>query len=390
MGTRWSNCGVIVLMSMLSGCCGADDVRRAAVVSPAAMVPQRTAAESADMRALAIDLVAGRACEEIRGTIYPLRAGGQRKAAGEQPVIGRLWLDRCRVRRLAEGIAIEVDGGGWRWIERKAEALGATFAIDQYVRFGASFHVTAALDVAYATEEHLLHLWLTPTEPIRAAIKPTGDIEVHMSSAWSSALGWAADVLPLSSVDERAVGMVSNKVSKQAASALKFGYSLVMDLCTGERRAKLGVISQGEILGQHRATQKAEPAQDTLVRLHPNGIDLAGPFRAERDQLVVDLEVLEGPGVNARMICRDDAKRTMNAFVSDQSLPDLEPKTEIQARGDASARLKVEAECELMLLTQPLQPDEGVTFRIQVAHPAVEQEGLLDCTRSEHSSRTRE
>lgn len=386
---------LVVLGASCNGAaCGGDQGTSVAVtVVPGPIdLPARTAAESEDVRDLVTDLVASRICGEIRGTFHALHASRGSDDQDPPAITGRLWLEKCQVRRHPDAIGLRVDARGWRWIDREVEQLGARFAIDQYVRFTADLGGSLTADVAYDRDRHLLYLWLTPSEPLRVAVKPIGKIEVRRSEAWSSVLGWAADVFPGASLETRARQELSRQSSRRIASWLAGGYTLIVDLCTGARHIGLGAVEEGAVPAALARDRERDALADLRVRLHPRGIDIAGPFRAGAQPLSAEIEVHEGPGVHAEMLCRAEADQVVDAFLSGARLPDVQPRARVRARPGAPATLRASADCDLAIITRPVSRRAPVLYQLRVTRDGVAEEpdGVLSCPRDDPAQRARQ
>lgn len=367
--------------------CGGDQGTSVAVtVVPGPIdLPARTAAESEDVRDLVTDLVAGRICDEIRGTFHALHGSARRSAADREPIAGRLWLEDCQVRRHPDAIGLRIHARGWRWIDREIEQLGARFAIDQYVRFAAELGGSLTADLAYDRDQHRIYLWLTPSEPLRVAVEPIGEIEVRRPEAWSAVLGWAAEVFPGASLEARAREQLSRQSSRRIASRLAGGYTLIVDLCTGARHLGLGAVEEGQVPEELAREREHAWLQDLRVRLHPGGIDVAGPFPAGARSLRAEIEVRGGPGVHAEVLCRSEAEKVVDAFVSGAPLPEVRPRARARARAGAPATLRATADCDLAIITRPVSARAPVLYQLRVARAGAAEapEGVLACARGD-------
>lgn len=378
--------------ALLTGCGEEQDTKTVAVAASVIPPPERTAVKSSAMRSLMTDLVASRICEQVRDRVRELRGSkgkgggegeqkqgqnsdqengqnqeqqGHAKGGGEEqepPVAGRLWLDRCSAFPDGQKLRLEIAGRGFRYIDRDTETFGAEFKVDEYVRFSASFQATAEVDFAYDEAEQLAYLWLAPTAPVQVSIEPLGEIDVRTPGVWSSFLGGTLSALPVDSLSERADSQVSEKASKQAASKLAGGYTMVMDVCSGTQETEMDLVPQSQMTKPPAEKQRSSSKR---IRLYPGGFDIDGPHKALKEPLVAELTVESGPGLEAEVVCMEEAEALMKAYVAGGELPTPRVLSHIEVGADAAQTVRVaQAPCEFAVLTRSSKGPTEFTLRI--------------------------
>jgi hypothetical protein len=354
-------------------------VGRAEPVPP----PERTAAESRDLRMLLVDLTAARACKELSGKFLGL--GGTEESGREAPrqdqIVakqGRLWIERCRAERVeGDRVRFELGGRGWRWVDKKDKKLGARFRVSQYVPFEAQVRAVGTVDVSYARSKRVLHLMLTPTEPVTATVSPTREVDARADGAWAGLLG-AVGTLVGKSPDGEASKKFSGQGSQRLAERLSGGYNLVFDLCSGQKYETLGTLPDGALPPVPVPTHGRRFKSNERVRLHEGGIDVSGPFKRDDAPFAFELSVEEGDGVIARVVCATEARRAAQAFLSKKPLPELQALASELVEGGQTKTLRVEApSCDLVLLTEPSR--EEVVFSSVVYPEASVSRALVPC-----------
>ncbi len=305
--------GMSVLLASCDGGPGSDP----ALAPPSS--PERTAAQDGAIRALVMDVAAGRACEAIEGSFVPLPEEQDGEARTEQPTIeGRLWVNECSVERRDGELALHAGGRGWQWIERSAEGPFATsFTVRGHVRFSATIDLDAQIDVRYDEEARRALVALTPREPARATLSPIGSIPVFADGGWSGILGGLGGLLG-GSPEAQARPMVEEQGAAMIRRMLRDGATFAMDMCTGQLDGALGAVADG-------SAPPARPYADdgaglwldnARVRLRPGGMDLSGPWEMRGQPLSIDVEVEEGDGVEIAVICRAEAERVASEYLN--------------------------------------------------------------------------
>lgn len=341
-------------LAMACGGASSGSEPEAPATAQPAPEPKRTAAENRDLRRMLVDLAAGSACQRLAGELVGLSASAKKKdGEGSGPTTGRLWVERCSAERVQDDrVRLELEGSGWRWIDREDETLGARFGVSQYVRFDTKLQATVTVDVAYARSKHRLTLMVTPTEPIRAQIVPTSGVDANAKGPWAALLGAAATVIG-QSPDEKAAETLAEKGSRKIAQKLARGYTVAIDLCSGQQYTTSGELPAGELPQPPIPPRGRRWKDNERVELMPGGIDLSGPYSREDMPLGFEIEA-EEDGVVARVICATEAREVARAFSKGQEIPEVDALTGDVVQPGAPETLRIDdASCDVVLYTRP-------------------------------------
>lgn len=330
-----------------------------------APAPERTAAQDAAMRGLLVDLARHRACELLRDRFVPLPE--DRPGASRRVVEGRLWVDRCEVRREEDRLALELSGRGWQWVERSAPGpLGSSFTVRGTVRLEVSLALESALDVRYDEATRRALVALTPTSAPTATVRPIGTIPVAPDGGWSSIIGGLGGLFGVSPA-EQARPLLEEEAARIVRQQLAQGATLSLDLCTGQPDVVLGPVADaGAIEPPPFPSDGARWLDNQRVRLHEGGLELSGPWDPADGDGAFDLEVEAGGPVEAYVLCRADAAllassylagghATPGSHVSHQRVTDHaslalrasdcgDPHVVLTSSGDATVRYRVRRE----------------------------------------------
>jgi hypothetical protein len=308
----------------------------------------RSVAESEDMRLLLADLAGAHACSRFASKFHRLSADGYRELTE-----GRLWIENCEGAQRDNLVNLKFRGRAWRYIDKKSEKLGATFTVNQYARMKLAIELVGKVDVAYERDKHVINLWLSPTEPVRAAVTPLTQIDAKPRGSWSHLLGAFSAVIG-QSPDKKATKQLASEGKKKFSKQLTRGYSVALDLCTGQRHEELGDLKEGELPPTPYPPEGRVWLKNEKVRLHPGGIDLTGPFKSDPDRLRVELRVDEGDAVRARLICDSDAAKVASAFLEGARPPHVPAAAERLVNRGKPATLEADTKkCALALYTTP-------------------------------------
>jgi hypothetical protein len=328
--------------------------------SPAS-APVRTVAADRDVRMLLVDLAAENLCRHIAGEFVGLSGTGEERPSAAESKRdpsrarrGRLWVERCHAERKDGGeLALELEGRGWRWVDRATEKLGARFSVSQYVRFDASVRARGTIDVSYARSKRIARLILSPTQPVRARVRPRGEVDARAEGVWAALLGGAASIAG-SGPDEQASDKVASEGSRGLADRLASGYTVSFDLCTGQKYESIGALPEGELPHVPVAAAGRVFEENERVELMPGGVDLSGPFEQKDLPIAFDLDVESGAGVVARAVCAPEASRVAEAFLEGREPPDVEALAGAVVSAGIRETLRVErASCDVVLYTRP-------------------------------------
>jgi hypothetical protein len=297
-----------VLLSVLLGVAVAACRHNAEKPAPLPTPPLRGAAGSTDLRIMAAELVSARVCDMIRGHFQALYAPGRPEA-----VTGVLWVRQCTSSSDGTRLRFDLAGEGWQWVKEKKGGGGATFAVEQYVRFRLTASVWGEIDVAYDQSSHVASLWFSPVAEPNVTFATIGGVEVDPEGVWSSVLG-AVSSLAASSPEEQAKKQATAEGMREMKRKFAQGISITVNLCTGLIRSGFG----RNVKGTMRPPGVGESRQ-IWVELEPRGVMIIGPVNAPT-AMTVDVAVSKG-AVQVALVCNDEAETVAQAFMQGRELP---------------------------------------------------------------------
>ncbi|MEC7521206.1 MAG: hypothetical protein VYE22_15115 [Myxococcota bacterium] len=302
-----------------------------------------------DVQEVLVDVGVQQACDALRGRMMTL--GGE----GDGPRTGRLWLNACEAR--ADGEVLELDFGAWAWtwVDERAGAAGATFAVQQYVVLEASTTMRVRPQVRYLRPRRQLLIWMRPEDPPHVTVRPIGDVDAAPQDVWSHVLGGLATVFG-SAPDGEARQQVREEGSSRFEDELREGFTIFADLCTGDAGMEMGRLTSYP----HPRRRPTRPGPPTRMRIEPGGIDVHGPLREDRGRILVTLRTEDAP-VRASLMCRDDAERFIRAFAEGRISP--QPSLDDgRATPNAPTSLRAGGDCPLYLVTTPEGEGTAISF----------------------------
>jgi hypothetical protein len=347
-------------LGLTLACSGTSQGDAASASAPPAPPPVRTVAEDRDLRMLFVDLAAQRACEHVAGEFLGLSGTEQQSASSEQtkqdaaePKQGRLWIERCRAEREGDEVAFELSGRGWRWVDRESKRLGAKFKVSQYVRFDAEIQARGTVDLSYARSRKILTLMMSATEPVRAKLTPISQIDAEAKGGWAWLLGAASSTIG-KSPDRQAAKKFGSQGSQRMAERMTQGYTVAIDLCSGQKYETLGRLAEGELPAAALQSPGRVWKENERIELMQGGVDLSGPYKHDDLPITFELEVEEGDPVVSEVVCTTEAQRIANAFLAGKRVPEVESlASELIVPGNRK-QLRVEAaSCDVVLYTRP-------------------------------------
>lgn len=263
------------------------------------------------------------------------------------------------------------------------EKLAATLTVDEYAKFGAVVTVVASVDGYYDADHHQGVIWITPSEPLAVRARALGQMRVATPGLWSSLVGFGAWAVPTVDLDERAERRLEGRLSQTIERRLDHGLTVVADLCTGARTTRIGRIDRDRSLGPLIAEANAKSKKlEQVVALRPSGIDLAGPLPSGRETRgwTISVELQQGPAIRSQVVCRSEAERIANAFLSGEPTPQAQAKARLVLRVVGSQTVTVTPACPLVIFTEPLGGSDGVSrFRVTAERQAPDSGGLVSC-----------
>ena len=341
---------------------------------------QKTGEKFKDLQELLVDLVAYSGCDHI-DRIMLLSPEGAETTGQSGTVSGILWIRDCQIEKLdPTNIQVDISGIGWRWVEREITKAGATFALDQNVRFEMSLSTVGTFDMVYSPKEKLITVWFVPTREVEATFTIRGAIDVDTESLWDSIIGQAAKITG-KTPQQRAVERIRKVGTRTIQTKLDQGFTIVMDLCTGQQYMKFGKLEAGRLPKKAAAQDDRSYELETAVNLHYKSIIMAGPF--EKGKYIADFYDVDNGSFEALWVCRDEAERIAHKYVNGENITKVDAiRREVVHEGEkVTFEFSVDTECPLVLLTRPF-PDASlsVTFQCQI-YSSEQEKGkqLVDC-----------
>lgn len=334
----------------------------------------RQAATQAEVQQFMNDLLAANACDEIAGKYLPLAA-----AHAADVTSGRFRVEQCKAQRTDGSVDLQVSGRGWRWIDREKETLGAQFEVSQYARFEASLDATGTTGLDYAESEKVLALWYEPRRS-SANVTPIGDPEVEAQGAWGSVLGTVASAFG-ASPSQQAEQKLEKRATQTFESKIEKGYTVGVNLCTSQRHTKFGKLQPQDLPDPPHPSADQIWMANQRVRLHPAGVDLAGPFQPADNDLRLELRGGDQGAIRAQLICNEQATQVAKAFLQDRSLPDVEAADERVVQPNELAHLRADTgRCPMVLMTTTAEgTSEAVTYEFMAYSAGEDRKDLVPC-----------
>lgn len=333
-----------------------------------------------DLRALMVDVAEDQACSRLGQRIIALTSTGTSADDTRNPVTGSLWIRQCSSEQI-EGDKLEINlaGKGWRWLARTRETFGAQFEIDEYFRFEAEISMTGTFDAAYDMKQNILTLWFVPTQPVEVDFIVQNSIGVKEETIWGDIVGTVGSLFG-QAPGERAQQAISERGARRIRSKLDHGFTVILDLCTGNQFTRFGTFPAGKVPGTDREYDDVKMLSRRRAYLRKGGLVVAGPYTAKG--LTAYYDILEGPGAHLSVVCMEDAEKIMDAFISNKPIPDVSVLAEksIQGRESGSLSPKTTPQCEVAFIMQPLQGQESATMlNYAVANLAAESKAIIQC-----------
>lgn len=350
--------------------------------------PDARRSERSDARLLATDVVAGKICAELEGSLLglarsegvPERGDERRSKAGivaARPERGRLLIESCRARRTARGVALDVAGRGFQFVSKRSSTAGADFELHQYVRFRGEVRTQGTVDVGYDPRRRIATVWLTPSTPVDATIQPIGDVDVDAEGLWSEVVGGVGRIFG-QSPDRRAEQRIEERGSKRFEAQLSDGLSLAIDLCSGQKHFTVGALRRGETPEPAIPLAEHVHLANATVELYADGIDADGPFEPEGAPVHARVIVDQGPGVEATLACEDDALGAIDAFIDDGRVAPPRPRARATVATGESETLRTRARCPLFLFVRP-RGETMTKYRYVVWREGQERRPIAPC-----------
>jgi hypothetical protein len=314
---------------------------------PVAKPAERGAVGDSDLRVMLGEIAATKACELVRGQFRPLRAIDH-----PDVVTGVMWIRECKITSAGTKVTFVLSGNGWQWADQKQKKAGATFAVRQYVKFGMTATLPGALDIAYDRHDHILSLWLTPSQLPEVTFTPVGGIAVDTEGAWSSVVG-AIGTLFASSPQHLATGQAKEQGGHELEKQLADGLSITIDLCTGLSRFGLGREPKGKMDLPDAGETRRVP-----IDLQPDALMVFGPQLVGTAGFTANVDSPSGL-VHVELACRDQAEALAAAYADGRPLPVIKTLAAKDIVGKGSLRIG-KAACQVSLVARQTVPNAPV------------------------------
>lgn len=295
--------------------------------------------------------------------------GGEEGDAAE----GRLWIRGCEARVEGDHLVLEAEALLWTWVDRESSAVGATFSVEQYVALEAQLELRAIPHLRYRRDEHHALVWLEPVREPTVSVRVVGDVDAEAEGLWSEIVAFGAGLIGPSE-NERAASRVREQGDLRLERRVDDGLTFGIDLCTSEMTAELGHMT--ELPGPQRPDTGVE-GDSKRVRVHPMGMDLAGPFT----EPAVTVERLDGSPVHARLVCEEDGHRLVRAWLEGglDVLPEVTTIAEARvAEGPTRIAAESEPACDTFLLVTRVVEDGEASSTFSFAGPDTPPRSLID------------
>ena len=311
-----------------------------------------------DVALLLTDVAHGQVCDLLEGTFVQLSsgpaAGEDQPREGPAPGTGRLWVEECTSDAVRGDLRVEIAGRGWQWIARESRTLGATFEVEQYVMFRARVRVLGEVRPTYDPEARLLQLTLKPTDHVVADLEPIQPVDAEAAGVWGEVLAHAIEALTGEGIDARARESVARRGSQTLRLQLRQGMAFAIDLCSGKRFASVGAMRPGMFPDRPPYLHDNRWITTERVRLHPGGLDIAGPWSTDTDALLHARVAASGGPALVQLLCADEASRLVDAYLAGEPLPEVDTLAEQVVTSGAEARLDAPTgDCDVALAVRP-------------------------------------
>ncbi len=285
------------------------------------------------LQELLADLAVANICSGIKKHFLLLTNEGTSLVRGKEPAIGNLWIQDCATRLNQPGhFDLIIEGAGWRWIDREVTRFGATFYIEEYVRFEFRLVISCQPKMQYDRENHIVVVWFKPAKPLDITFTVVGATNVRRRNFWSSVVGVAASIFG-ASPEERAKEMIQQEFEKKFKSKLDRGITLLLDLCTGQHDIIFGTYPADEMPEAPLPSEGRRYYANKSAVLKPGSLFLSGPFQKDKE-MTAFLRVTQG-SVKVAWMNDAQAVRLAIAYMAQLPLPKVSTlKEEIYTQDD--------------------------------------------------------
>ena len=371
---------LFLVMSVLS-CSSTSRTGRKTDGQTPADIQSASLSGSDHLQELLADLAVANICSRIKKHFRTLTGEGTSLVRGTEPALGNLWIQDCATRENQPGqFDLIIEGAGWHWVDREATRLGATFYIDEYVRFEFRFVMSCQPEILYDLENHIAVVWFKPAKPPDITLTVVGATNVRRENFWTSLVGAAAAIFG-ASPEERVAEMIQQKFEKNFKSKLDRGITLLLDLCTGQYDVLLGTYSAGAMPETPLPSQGLRYHANKRAVLRPGSLFLSGPFRKDKE-MTAFLRVTQGR-VKASWMCDAQAVRLATAYMDQSPLPKVSTLKEmIYTQDDHLKTISVdsmESDCPVVFVMQSSSDHQVSRTDYFLTDRKKQQEPLIRC-----------
>ncbi len=352
----------ILACCLLAGCQNSNHAAHSAQSHKAS--PLQDADTIKNLRELLVDVAVVKGCPYLTERILLLSSKGSDADSTEQPTSGNFWIHSCTANQAGpEIMEIELQGNGWRWIQRSRQVVGATFELGQIVCFDATVMAMGTFDLFYDPDRHTAMIYFVPTEPVEAEFVVTNDVDIDTETLWGAFVGEAAEFLG-QSPQQRAREKVKRTARRRVTGRLDRGFTIVVDLCTSYYHTRFGTLPPGRLPLPEDSTGNVQV--DTVMVLHPKGLLMTGPFEAKK-QVAAHFENGPDGAFEAYWLCQQQARSVAWDYVDGQQvrIDHVESARTIEANQAADFFPPQDRQCPMVLVMRPRE-ENLVTFDCRI------------------------
>ncbi|MBE0534335.1 MAG: hypothetical protein IH624_01610 [Phycisphaerae bacterium] len=334
-----------------------------------------------NLRELMIDIAESHACRYLNGRIMLLSAPGAQAAGSREPDTGNLWIYGCHSEQTDPNtLRVEIKGKGWKWIEQDTQTVGAAFTVQQIVLFEVTMSMTGTFDMVYDPAEHIATVYFVPTAPVEAEFEVTSDIDVQTESPWSWIVGQSASWTG-QSLQKRAVEEIRNRAVHRIIAKLEHGFTIIVDLCTGNSYTKFGTFEPGKLPEPATDAQPGDFQVNSRAVLYADSLLMAGPFEPDKGVLA-RFENGGNGGFQAWWLCQNKAKEIAWDYVADRQASITDALSTITVQENETTEFSLPAtNCPVVLVMRPID-GTPVSYNYTVVYAHKRKQPFIDCSQS--------
>jgi hypothetical protein len=335
---------------------GAPSGGQIGLAGDAGGAPEPSGDASAEVRALATDVIAPELCPRLLGSFIGLPGDESAPGAeaGTLPSVGRWWIRACEASVVDGRLAFRIAGPGWTWVEQASHG----FRVRQYLLFEAEARLTTELSLAYDAETRVATLWMAPVGEVTATITPRGELTAEATNFFARVVGGIL-TLTRADADERARAEVEAVGSERLRSRLGAGFTMTLALDRRQADFMVGALPRGTTPVRPFPDEPGAPwVVNQRARVYPGGVDILGPIPASAEPMALDFALEEGEGVVIRSACEADVRDYLDARFRDPAAePPPPPGTDLLTTSAVGVLRRVAlapSACPRVLLVAPI------------------------------------